>query len=106
MVRRRRPRGRRKVIRASKFCRFRDQSSWFNLSTMSVLPALSLAVAAAFASQAFAEDLKIGMVGLDTSHVIAFTKLMNDAGAPNHVPGAKVVAAVKTSSPDIPSSAD
>jgi predicted dehydrogenase len=55
---------------------------------------------------AFAAEMRIGIIGLDTSHVTAFTKLLNDAAAPNHVPGGKVVAAFKSSSPDIPSSAD
>ena len=53
---------------------------------------------------AFADDLKIGVIGMDTSHVTAFTKLLNDATAPDHVPGGKVVAAFKSGSADIPSS--
>ena len=57
-------------------------------------------------STASAGDLKIGMIGLDTSHCVAFTKLLNDPAAPNHVPGGRVVAAVKTFSPDMPASAD
>ena len=44
-------------------------------------------------ASAFADDLKIGVIGMDTSHVTAFTKLLNDATAPDHVPGGKVVAA-------------
>ncbi|HJN17564.1 MAG TPA: Gfo/Idh/MocA family oxidoreductase, partial [Armatimonadota bacterium] len=57
---------------------------------------------------AFADDapVKLGLIGLDTSHVIAFTSILNDANHGEHVPGAKVVAAVKGGSPDIPSSAD
>jgi GFO/IDH/MocA oxidoreductase family protein len=39
-----------------------------------------------------AEALKIGLVGLDTSHVTAFTSLLNDASNPHHVAGGKVVA--------------
>src|SRR5436190_24315092 len=54
---------------------------------------------------AFSDDLKIGIIGLDTSHCTAFTQILNDPSVPNHVAGAKVVAAVKTFSPDIPSSA-
>ncbi len=54
---------------------------------------------------ASAADLKIGIIGLDTSHVPAFTKLLNNSTAPDHVPGGKVVAAFKGGSPDIPSSA-
>ncbi len=53
---------------------------------------------------AHAEDIKIGIIGLDTSHVIAFTKILNDADNPDHIPGAKVVAAFSGGSPDIESS--
>lgn len=52
-----------------------------------------------------AADLRLGLIGLDTSHVIAFTKLINDPNDPNHVPGGKVVVAFKGGSPDIESSA-
>ncbi len=58
------------------------------------------------ASPAFGEDLRIGMIGLDTSHVIAFTKILNNADEAGHVPGGKVVAAFAGGSSDIPSSAD
>ena len=51
-----------------------------------------------------AEDLRIGMVGLDTSHVIAFTRVLNDDTDKNHVAGARMIAAVKDSSPDVESS--
>lgn len=37
-------------------------------------------------------EQRIGLVGLDTSHVAAFTKLLNDPDAPHHVPGGRVVA--------------
>ena len=52
------------------------------------------------------KDLRLGIIGLDTSHVVAFTKILNDQGNPQHVKGAKVVAAFKGGSPDIPSSRD
>lgn len=51
-----------------------------------------------------AAELRIGMIGLDTSHVTAFTQLINDAADPRHVPGGKVVAAFKGGSPDLDSS--
>lgn len=51
-----------------------------------------------------AEEIRIGMIGLDTSHCAAFTKLINDSSAPNHVPGGKVVAAYKGGSPDLEAS--
>jgi len=48
--------------------------------------------------------IRVGMIGLDTSHVVAFTQLLNDPKNPNHFPGARVVAAYKGGSPDIESS--
>src|SRR5262245_8669065 len=50
------------------------------------------------------QEIKVGMIGLDTSHVTAFAKLLNDKSDPNHVPGARVVAAVKGGSPEVESS--
>ncbi len=66
------------------------------------LPALILLAAAA----AGAADLRLGIVGTDTSHVIAFTTILNDPGHRDHVPGARVVAAFKGGSPDLPASRD
>jgi predicted dehydrogenase len=54
----------------------------------------------------FAADLRIGLIGLDTSHVVEFTKRFNDANDKNYIPGGKVVAAFKGGSKDIPSSWD
>jgi len=51
------------------------------------------------------EPLKVGIIGLDTSHVVAFTQLMNDPKNANYIPGAKVVCAFKGGSPDVESSA-
>lgn len=48
--------------------------------------------------------IRVGMIGLDTSHVVAFTRLLNDESHAKHVPGAKVVAAYKGGSDDIESS--
>ncbi|MBI5380469.1 MAG: Gfo/Idh/MocA family oxidoreductase [Opitutae bacterium] len=50
-------------------------------------------------------DLRIGILGLDTSHVIAFTQALNKPASPEqHVPGGKVVAALKSWSPDVEAS--
>ena len=54
---------------------------------------------------ASAAEIRVGIIGLDTSHVTAFTRLLNDAKEKEHVPGAKVVAAYKGGSPDIEASA-
>ena len=55
---------------------------------------------------ATAADLRLGIIGTDTSHVIAFTKVLNDPTNPDHIAGARVVAAFKGGSPDIESSAN
>src|SRR5687767_7476781 len=60
--------------------------------------------AAGLVMAASAADLRIGMVGCDTQHATAFTKILNDARTKDHIPGAKVVAAVKASSPDVENS--
>jgi len=49
-------------------------------------------------------EIKVGIIGLDTSHVTAFTKLLNNKSDPDHVPGARVVAAFKGGSPDVEAS--
>ncbi|HXG34678.1 MAG TPA: Gfo/Idh/MocA family oxidoreductase [Bryobacteraceae bacterium] len=51
-----------------------------------------------------AAQIRLGIIGTDTSHVIAFTRLLNDPSAPDHVPGARVVAAYKGGSPDVEAS--
>lgn len=52
-----------------------------------------------------AENLRIGIIGLDSSHSEQFTLRLNDPANPNHVPGARVVAAYAGGSPDLPESA-
>jgi len=68
------------------------------------IPLLSLV--AVFSSAAFLSgaELRLGIIGTDTSHVVAFTKLLNHPEAPGHVAGARVVGVVKAHSDDIPSS--
>ena len=51
-----------------------------------------------------AQVLKIGMVGLDTSHVSAFASLLNDPSKPYHVPGGKVVVGFPGGSKDFEAS--
>lgn len=63
-----------------------------------------LAASIAVSISAAAADLRVGMIGLDTSHVTAFAKIMNDPAQKDFVPGARVVAAFKGGSPDIESS--
>ena len=49
-------------------------------------------------------QIRVGIIGTDTSHVPAFTRLLNDPSAPDYIPGARVVAAYKGGSPDVESS--
>jgi len=57
------------------------------------------------ASAAYTAELRIGIIGTDTSHCIAFSKLLNDPKTKDHVPGGRIVAAFKGGSPDIEASA-
>ncbi len=65
----------------------------------------AIALALLLAPRVEDEPIKVGIIGLDTSHVEAFTHLLNDVNAAGHVPGAKVVAAFKGGSPDVEASA-
>ncbi|WP_395735588.1 Gfo/Idh/MocA family protein [Prosthecobacter sp.] len=58
-------------------------------------------VAALLSTPLMADDLRIGIIGLDTSHSEQFTLRLNDPANPNHIPGARVVAAFPGGSPDI-----
>ncbi len=65
---------------------------------------LALPLLLAMTSMIRAADLRIGLIGLDTSHATAFTEILNNPAAKDHVPGARIVAAFKGGSPDIESS--
>lgn len=66
---------------------------------------LPIAVAAALATGLIlAGDLRIGIIGLDTSHATAFTKAFNAAKPAEPLRGMRVVAAHPVGSPDIESS--
>lgn len=69
-----------------------------------LLTAFATFVALTLSTWAAESPIRVGIIGLDTSHVVAFTKTMNNPEAKGHVPGAKVVAAFKGGSPDIKSS--
>jgi predicted dehydrogenase len=65
-----------------------------------ILLAHSIAVAQGDSGQ----DIRVGIIGTDTSHVIEFTRIFNDSSDPEHVPGVRVVAAYKGGSADVESS--
>jgi len=70
-----------------------------NILLMSLLAIL---IALSPAAQAQQKVFRIGIIGLDTSHVTAFTKFINDPAKNN---GCKVVAGYPGGSPDMESSA-
>ncbi len=51
-------------------------------------------------------EIRVGIIGLDTSHVVAFTQLLNNPKASGDLAGVRVVAAYRGGSPDIPDSAN
>lgn len=51
-----------------------------------------------------AQEIRLGIIGTDTSHATAFTRAFNGPPGPDHVEGARVVAAFKGGSPDVVSS--
>ncbi len=60
-------------------------------------------------SFSFADDkpqTRVGIIGLDTSHVVAFTKVLNNPKAEGDLAGFQVVAAYPGGSPDVASSRD
>ena len=77
---------------------------------MKRFPALMLfamAHLAAVATSTLAQNpMRVGIVGCDTSHVVAFTKLMNDPAATGLLAKVEVVCAYPGGSPDIPNSRD
>src|SRR5687768_1048829 len=67
-------------------------------------PLLSLLLGLACLLSSHADDLRVGMIGLDTSHVVQYLNHLNDPKHKDHVPGAKIVAGFKGGSPDVESS--
>ena len=72
-----------------------------NLWLALTVSCLGLVCASAAPAAAQVPEIRVGSIGTDTSHVTAFTRLLNDKSDPNHVPGARVVAAFKGGSPDV-----
>ncbi len=55
-------------------------------------------------SSSSASEIKFGLIGLDTSHVVIFADEFNDPKSDHYIPGGKVVAAWAGGSPDIEAS--
>jgi len=74
-----------------------------NLKTLIKALFLMVILAGQLPAHAVEEVIRLGMIGLDTSHVIAFTQIINN---PKNNYGCKVVAGYSGGSPDMPASAD
>ena len=70
-----------------------------------IAAALSVATGAQQAAPDATRTIRVGLIGLDTTHAGAFTQLLNDPSRADHIPGARVVAAFKGGSPDVVASA-
>jgi len=68
---------------------------------MCLISILMLAHSIGIAQGDSSQAIRVGIIGTDTSHVIEFTRIFNDASDPEHVPGVRVVAAYKGGSPDV-----
>jgi hypothetical protein len=55
----------------------------------------------AFVAGVSGADLRLGVIGTDTSHAVVFARALNDTAGPNHVAGARIVVAYKGGSPDV-----
>jgi predicted dehydrogenase len=71
-----------------------------------IILCLALACLTSFAAAQEIRPLRVGIIGCDTSHVPAFTRLMNNPKAAGDLAGVRVVAAYPGGSKDIPSSRD
>ena len=72
--------------------------------TTSVLSYFESDTPAATETEKETDVIRIGIIGLDTSHAIAFTKLLNAEDPPEALSGCRVVVAYPHGSPDIESS--
>lgn len=73
---------------------------------LAALLATLLCSAATAADSDSTPEIRVGIIGLDTSHVAAFTGVLNDPKAEGELQGVKIVAAYPGGSPDIASSRD
>jgi hypothetical protein len=75
--------------------------------TLPTLVTLGLALLAALhAAEPEPAVIRVGMIGLDTSHAVIFTRTLNQPDHTGDLAGIKVVAAYPGGNPDFPLSRD
>jgi len=57
-------------------------------------------------SSSQAQELRLGIVGTDSTHAVEFTRILNDSNHPKHIQGARVVVAYRGGNPDLALSHD
>ncbi|MEP3482337.1 MAG: Gfo/Idh/MocA family oxidoreductase [Fuerstiella sp.] len=94
------------TTRASLLALFALLNSTTAFSQTPAAPAPSQRLSGTSTTATASEDtvIKVGMIGLDTSHCLAFAKVMNDADDPKYVPGCQITLVYPKGSPDIESS--
>jgi hypothetical protein len=75
-----------------------------NSSARGIARVAAFLLAVSSCASAQTNQLRLGIIGADTSHVIQFTRILDDDTAQDHIPGARIVAFYKGGSPDIPAS--
>lgn len=75
------------------------------LGSLATLAGSALLVPTAMAEEVV-RPIRVGMIGLDTSHVIAFAKLLNRSDADDRLKQVKIAAAFPGGNPDFPLSRD
>lgn len=80
------------------------QPSHLRQSFSFLIPMTLLAASSCFAQTDSGQAIRVGIIGMDTSHVVEFTRIFNDPSDREHVPGVQVVAAFRGGSPDVKAS--
>ena len=81
------------------------RSSFTGIALCTLLAVSTLAAPPAGAAEEATPMIRLGLVGLDTSHVITYTRIFSDPKNSDYVPGVKVVAGWKGGSPEVEASA-
>src|SRR5437660_12571128 len=76
----------------------------FLLSSSLAVALLALSLPFSASAEEPTRQLKAGIIGLDTSHVVAFTSLLNGPKAKGVLAEVRIVAAYPGGSPDVPDS--
>lgn len=79
---------------------------WISIGCTLLLGVFLATAATVAAAEEPAKIIRAGMIGLDTSHVIAFTNAINNPNATGDLADVQIVAGYPGGSPDIPASRD